>query len=67
MSFYPEYPNHKFLLPLNSATKPSAAHSQQAVHFALDAVELILASQNSNESFSCGKRNESEKQADAAR
>jgi len=29
--------------------------------------EIILASQNSNESFSCGKRNESEKQADAAR
>jgi len=29
--------------------------------------EIMLASQNSNESFSCGKRNESEKQADSAR
>lgn len=29
--------------------------------------EIVLASQNSNESFSCGKRNESEKQADSAR
>jgi small subunit ribosomal protein S7 len=29
--------------------------------------EIILASQNSNDSFSCSKRNESEKQADAAR
>lgn len=29
--------------------------------------EIVLASQNSNESFGCGKRNESEKQADAAR
>jgi small subunit ribosomal protein S7 len=29
--------------------------------------EIILASQNSNDSFACGKRNESEKQADSAR
>ena len=29
--------------------------------------EIILASQNSNESFAAGKRNEAEKQADAAR
>ncbi len=29
--------------------------------------EIILASQNSNESFACGKRNEAEKQADSAR
>ncbi len=29
--------------------------------------EIILASQNSSESFACSKRNESEKQADAAR
>jgi len=36
------------------------------IHEAL-ANEIILASQNAPESFSCGKRNEFEKQADAAR